>query len=144
MSNVELQITNSVSWTSVTSLLKMQNIKKNNLKDRTKKFALRIIKLVGVLPQTLEGRTVANQLIRCGTSVAANYRAACRARSKAEFIAKMGIVEEESDECMFWLEIVIESNLLKKELVLPLYNEANELVAITVASKKTTRKSLKR
>ena len=82
------------------------------LLQRTKQFALRIFKLVGALPQTIQGRAVAGQLIRSGTSVAANYRAACRARSKAEFVAKLGIVEEEADETAFWLELIIETSLL--------------------------------
>ena len=82
------------------------------LLERTKQFALRIFKLVGALPQTIQGRAVAAQLIRSGTSVAANYRAACRARSKPEFIAKLGVVEEEADETAFWLELIMETNLL--------------------------------
>src|SRR5256885_16111266 len=82
------------------------------LPDRTKQFGLRIFKLVGALPQTIQGRAVAAQLIRSGMSVAANYRAACRARSKPEFVAKLGIVEEEADETAFWLELIIETNLL--------------------------------
>ena len=82
------------------------------LKARTKQFALRIFKLVGVLPRTIQGRAVAAQLIRSGTSVAANYRAACRARSQAGFIAKLGVVEEEADESAFWLELIIDSDLL--------------------------------
>ncbi len=77
----------------------------NELKDRTKTFAARVLKLVDALPKTTSGRTVANQIARSGTSIAANYRSACRARSKAEFIAKMGIVEEEADETLFWLEL---------------------------------------
>ena len=82
------------------------------LLQRTKQFALRIFKLVGVFPQTIQGRAVAAQLIRSGTSVAANYRAACRARSKPEFIAKLGVVEEEADESAFWLELIIGTGLL--------------------------------
>src|SRR3989440_11521347 len=85
-----------------------------DLIDRTKKFALRIIKLVGALPRTIEGRSIAGQLMRSGTSVAANYRAACRARSKAEFIAKLGTVEEEADESAFWLELIIDSALISE------------------------------
>jgi len=107
------------------------------LKKRTKKFALRILKLSTALPNTAEGRTVKNQLIRSGTSVGANYRSACKGRSKAEFIAKLGIVEEEADESAFWLELIIEGGLLKKEAVQPLLCEANELTAIIAASRKT-------
>jgi four helix bundle protein len=111
------------------------------LLQRTKQFALRIFKLVGALPQTIQGRAVASQLIRSGTSVAANYRAACRARSKAEFVAKLGVVEEEADESAFWLELIMETNLLNATKVKPLLSEASELVAIMASSKKTAAKS---
>ena len=84
------------------------------LKNRTKKFALRIMKLVHALPNTIDGRAIGNQLIRAGTSVGANYRSACRGRSKAEFIAKLGIVEEEADESAFWMELVIEEVCWRK------------------------------
>ncbi|HET7624450.1 MAG TPA: four helix bundle protein [Verrucomicrobiae bacterium] len=107
------------------------------LKQRTKQFALRIIKLVGALPKTTEGRAIGNQLIRSGTSVGANYRAACRGRSKAEFTAKLGVVEEEADESAFWIELISESGLLTKKRIEPLLAEANELVAIMVASRKS-------
>ena len=110
------------------------------LLQRTKQFALRIFKLVGVLPQTIQGRAVA-QLIRSGTSVAANYRAACRARSKPEFIAKLGVVEEEADESAFWLELIIETGLLSAAKVTPLLTEAGEIVAMMASSKKTAAKS---
>ena len=110
------------------------------LKERTKKFSLRVIKLVGALPKTVEGRTIGSQLIRSGTSVGANYRAACRGRSKPEFVAKLDVVEEEADESAFWMELIIESNLMKKELVEPLLQEANELVAIMTASRKSAAK----
>ncbi|HSP45682.1 MAG TPA: four helix bundle protein [Chthoniobacterales bacterium] len=104
---------------------------------RTKQFALRIMKLVGALPRSIQGRAIGGQLMRSGTSVAANYRAACRARSKAEFIAKLGTVEEEADESAFWLELIVEGELLTAAKVQPLLIEAGELVAITAASKKT-------
>ena len=104
---------------------------------RTKKFALRIMKLVGALPKTVQGRAISNQLMRSGTSVAANYRAACRARSKPEFLAKLGTVEEEADESAFWLELIIEGRLLPEKLITPLLEESSELVAIAAASKKT-------
>jgi len=93
------------------------------------------------LPKNTEGRAIGNQLVRSGTSVGANYRAACRGRSKPEFIAKLGVVEEEADENAFWMELVIESGLMKKELVEPLLQEANELVAIMVASRKSASKN---
>ena len=115
----------------------------DELKLRTKQFALRIIKLVSALPKTIEGRAIANQLIRCGTSVAANYRAACRARSRNEFIAKMGVVLEEADETQLWLELIIESKLLPVTRVEPLLAESNELVAIFVASRKSASSNLR-
>jgi four helix bundle protein len=105
------------------------------LKQRTKKFALRVIKLVDALPKTTAGRTIGNQLIRSGTSVGANYRAACRGRSKQEFIAKMGVVEEEADESAFWMELIVEGGLMKPQLVNELMKESNELVAIMAASR---------
>ena len=111
------------------------------LLERTKQFALRIFKLVGALPQTIQGKAIAAQLIRSGTSVAANYRAACRASSKPEFIAKLGVVEEEADESAFWLELIIETNLLNQRKVTPLLAEAGEIVAMMASSKKTAAKS---
>lgn len=114
-----------------------------DLKIRTKEYALRIIKFVSFLPNTVVGRTIANQLIRSGTSVGANYRAALRARSKTEFISKLGIVLEESDESAFWLELVIESKLLSEALVEPLLKETNELISIFVATKKSAIINLK-
>ncbi len=111
------------------------------LLDRTKRFALRVFKLVGALPRTIQGKAVAAQLIRCSTSVAANYRAACRARSKPEFIAKLGVVEEEADESAFWLELIIETDLLRAAKVKPLLTEAGEIVAMMASSKKTATKS---
>ena len=109
------------------------------LKRRTKQFALRVMKLVGSLPQDPVARAIGNQLVRSGTSVGANYRAACRGRSKAEFIAKLGVVVEEADESSYWLELIIEGQLLAAHLVEPLLQEANELTAIMVASRKTAR-----
>ena len=105
------------------------------LKNRTKIFALRIMKLVNSLPNNAVARAIGSQLVRSGTSVAANYRAACRGRSKAEFIAKLGTVEEEADESCLWLELIIEGNLMGEPLVSPLLKEANELTAIFVASR---------
>ena len=112
----------------------------SELKKRTKQFSLRVIKLVNALSNNSVGRTIGNQLLRSGTSVGANYRAACRARSKAEFIAKLGIVEEEADESVFWMELIIESGLMDKNKIEPLLDEANELVAIVVASIKSAKK----
>ena len=107
------------------------------LKERTKRFALRILKLVSALPNSLQGRAVGGQLVRSGTSVGSNYRAACRGRSRAEFIAKLGIVEEEADESAFWLELIIEGGLLQASRVQPLLDEANELTRIMAGSRVT-------
>lgn len=111
----------------------------DELKKRTKGFALRIIKLAETFPNTFLGRHVGGQLIRSGTSVAANYRAACRAKSNADFIAKMGTVEEEADESSFWIEFSVDTALVKADLVTDLLDEANQLVAIFVASINTAR-----
>ena len=108
-----------------------------DLKVRTKQFALRVMKLVDALPRTIQGRVISNQIIGSATSVAANYRAACRARSRAEFIAKIGVVEEEADETCFWLELIIDSGLLTEPRVRPLLSEGGELVAIMAASRKS-------
>jgi four helix bundle protein len=107
----------------------------DDLKKRTKQFALRILKLVAALPNTVEGRAIGGQLVRSGTSVGANYRAACRGRSRAEFIAKLGTVEEEADESAYWLELIIEGELLKPQQVQPLLDEANELTKIMASSR---------
>src|SRR5438445_13044517 len=102
----------------------------DDLKKRTKQFALRILKLVAALPNTVAGRVIGNQLVRAGTAVPANYRAACRGRSKGEFIAKLGTVEEEADESAFWMELIIEGGLLKQKAVESLLTEADELTKI--------------
>ena len=112
-----------------------------DLKKRTKAFALRILTLVDALPKTATGRALASQIVRSGTSVAANYRAACHAKSPADFIAKMGIVEEEADETLFWLELLEESGFVTAAKVSAIKLEANELIAITVASIKTARRN---
>jgi len=108
-----------------------------DLKARTKRFALRVMKLVDSLPRIIQRHAIANQIIRSATSVAANYRGACRARSRAEFIAKLGVVEEEADETAFWLELIIDSALLTEARIRPLLTEAGELVAIMAASRKS-------
>jgi len=110
-----------------------------DLLQRTKSFALRVIKLVNALPNSTAGRTIGNQLIRSGTSVASNYRAACRGRSKAEFIAKLGTVEEEADESGLWMELIIESGLMEEKLVTGLLKEASEITAIMDSSKISAR-----
>ena len=113
------------------------------LKKRTKQFALRVLRLVAALPNNVQGRAVGGQLVRAGTSVASNYRAACRGRSKAEFVAKLGVVVEEADESAFWLELIIEGALLPATLVQPLLDEANELTRIMVSSRVTARSNKK-
>jgi four helix bundle protein len=110
-----------------------------DLRDRTKRFALPILKLCDSLPKTEAARAISRQLLRSGTSVAANYRAAGRARSRAEFVAKMGVVVEEADESVFWLDLLVESGMIAKARLNDLVAEANELVSIFVASQKTAR-----
>ena len=107
------------------------------MKLRTKKFALRIMKLADSLPRSPSGRTLSGQIVRSGTSVAANYRAAGKGRSKAEFISKLGIAEEEADETQFWLELIIESGIVPSTRLEPLLQEARELTAIIAASRKS-------
>jgi four helix bundle protein len=111
-----------------------------DLKKRTKAFALRVLKLVDALPKTTSGRALASQLVRAGTSVAANYRAARRAKSKAHFLSKLGDVEEEADETLFWLEPIARSGMVPTKRLTAIMQEANELVAITVASINTAQK----
>lgn len=106
-------------------------------KNRTKQIALRVIKLVQCLPDTETGRVIGKQLLRCGTSVGANYRAACRAKSTADVIHKLKIVEEEADEVLYWLELVIEAELLPQTRLGALMTEVDEIIAMTVASIKT-------
>src|SRR4030081_2669258 len=108
-----------------------------DLKKRTKAFALPILKLVDALPKTAAGCALASQIVRSGTSVAANYRAACRAKSPADFISKMGNVEEEADETLLWLELLEESGIVAATKLTAIKQESDELIAITVASIKT-------
>jgi len=113
------------------------------LKRRTKNFAKNIIHLSRTLPNNREGRLIGNQVFRSGTSVAANYRAACRGRSKAEFVSKLAIVEEEADETMFWLELIKEMDISNHPSLETLIKESSdEIVAIMVSSIRTTRKKL--
>ena len=116
-----------------------KQMNQEELKARTKQFGLRVMKLVDALPANTAGRAIGNQLIRSATSVGANYRAACRGRSKAEFIAKIGTVAEEADESAFWLEMILDGGLLKSDLVAPLQQEAEELTAIFTASGRTAK-----
>jgi len=109
----------------------------HDLKRRTKDFALQVIRFVEALPHTPTTQIIGRQLIRSGTSVAANYRAACRARSKLEFSAKIGVVVEEADETAFWLELLAESKIIDESKISIFLQEADELTAIFVASRKT-------
>ena len=113
---------------------------KDELRDRTKAFALRVITLLNALSHTPVARVIRNQLLRCGTSVGANYRAAKRAKSTADFISKMGTVEEETDESMYWMELLVETGLMKKSRISDLYQEADEILSMVVASIKTARR----
>jgi four helix bundle protein len=114
---------------------------REQLRPRTRDFALRALKVAESRPNTRAGNHFANQLLRCGTSVGANYRAACRARSPAEFCSKLGIVEEEADESIFWLEMLVAAKLLPKQRLESLMTEANELLAMVIAPIRTARKS---
>jgi len=109
------------------------------LKKRTKEFALRIIKLVGELPNSIEGRKIGEQILKSGTSVGANYKSACRAKSKLDFIYKINIVEEEADETSYWLEIILEAGLFSNKKLEPLIKESNELTAIFTATGKSAK-----
>ncbi len=110
-----------------------------DLKKRTKQFGLRVITATEALPSTPAAGVIGRQLIRSGTSVGANYRAACRARSRPDFISKVGIAIEEADESLYWMEMLVEGNLMRKELLSSLIQEADEIVAILTASAKTAR-----
>ena len=107
------------------------------LKARTKQFALRVLKVADSLPRSPSGRTLSSQIADSGTSVASNYRAACKARSRKEFISKLGIAEEEGDETQFWLEMIMESGLIPSNRLKPLLQEAHEITAILAASRKS-------
>ena len=111
------------------------------LKQRTQQFALRVLALAGALPRSPAGRVIAYQLIKSATSVGANYRAACRGKSKADFVSKLGTVVEEADESVYWMELIMAGGLMKPELVQPLCQEANELTAIFAAGLKTAKRN---
>jgi four helix bundle protein len=111
----------------------------DELNKRTRRFALRVIRLAESLPNTATACVIRNQMLRCGSSVGANYRAACRAKSKADFIYKMGIVEEESDETIYWMELLIDAQIVKRSRVADLLDEANQILSIVIASIKTAR-----
>ena len=115
--------------------------KNRDLRERTMVFAVVIIQFCRELPTTAEGRHIGGQLLRAGTGVASNYRAVCRARSRAEFIAKLGTVIEEADEADFWLELAVRGDVMPGDAVRDLRGEANELAAIFTSSQKTARRN---
>jgi len=118
-------------------------MKNEDLTKRTKEFAHRCVKLAMALPETALGKHLRGQIIRCSTSVAANYRATCLSQSKASFIAKISIVLEEADETAFWLEFIIDEDILSEKLVEPLLKESKELTAIFASSRKTASTNIK-
>jgi len=119
--------------------ISVMEMNKDELKDRFKQFALRIIRLCQSLPKEKTADVIRGQLLRAGTSTGANYRAACRAKSTADFIYKLGIVEEELDESLYWMELLIEAKILKEHLVSELMKEGNELLSIIISSLKTSK-----
>jgi four helix bundle protein len=118
-----------------------QTMKSAELKQRTKQFALRVIRMTDSLPRRMSSDVLGRQLLRSATSVAANYRSACRAKSRADFVSKMGTVEEEADESSLWLELIGESGLMTTAKLEALHREAEELTAIAIASIRTARRS---
>jgi four helix bundle protein len=116
-------------------------MKSAELQQRTNGFALRVLKLIEQLPNTIGGRVLANQVARSATSVGANYRAACRARSRAEFASKLGTVAEEADESLYWLELIRDGNFVSEKRIATLISEADELTAIFTAGRRTSSKN---
>jgi four helix bundle protein len=110
-----------------------------DLRTRTRAFALRIIRLAESLPNTPTAKVIRNQMLRCGSSVGANYRAACRAKSKADFVSKMGTVEEEADETMYWMELLIDAEIVNGDRVADLLDEADQILSIVISSIKTAK-----
>ena len=113
------------------------------LKSRFKKFAIRIVRMVDNLPNTLSGKVIGNQIVRSGTSPGANYRAACIAKSDRDFVNKLKMVEEELDETIYWLDLITEAELLKSELLIDLKKEAKELLSIITSSILTKKNKMK-
>lgn len=112
---------------------------REELKARTRTFALRIIRLAESLSETPTAKVIRNQMLRCGSSVGANYRAACRAKSKADFVSKMGIVEEEADETIYWMELLIDADIVKRARLAELLDEADLILSIVISSIKTAK-----
>ena len=136
-----LELSRAVRIETITALMASRP---EELRERAKKFAIRVVKLYRSLAKTDVGRILGRQLLRSGTSVAANYRAACRARSRAEFIAKMGLVVEEADEILFWMELLVETECIPGEAVKPLMTESKELLSVFAASLQTARRNAPR
>jgi len=111
----------------------------DDMKRRTRAFALRIIRLAESLPNTPTAKVIKSQMLRCGPSVGANYRAACRAKSKPDFVSKMGTVEEEADESIYWMELLIDAEIVKRSRIADLLDEADQILAIVISSIKTAR-----
>ena len=116
----------------------------DELKKRTKRFALDIIRVQRKLPRTEEARVIARQLLRAGTSIGANYRSVCRAKTDPDFVFKLGVCVEESDEAAYWLEILVDAEILARRIVAELLREADELTRIFVASRETVRARIRR
>jgi four helix bundle protein len=116
---------------------------REEMKRRTKRFALQVIELVESLPRGRATEVLGRQLLKSGTSVGANYRASCRAKSRPDFISKMTIVEEEADETIYWLELLAEAGIVKLDIIQPLLREADELLAITISSIRTAKQNRK-
>ena len=110
------------------------------LRTRTRAFALRVIRLAESLPDTPTARVIRNQMLRCGSSVGANYRAACRAKSKPDFVSKMGTVEEEADETIYWMELLIDTGIVNRNRMADLMSEADQILSIAIASIKTAKR----
>jgi four helix bundle protein len=121
------------------AIIMVASVTPEQLRERTKHFAIRIVKLFRALPHAPEAEIMGRQLLRCGTSVGANYRAACRARSRAEFISKLGVVVEEADESMFWLELLVETAVFPAGKLDEICREAQELTAIFTAARHSSK-----
>src|SRR3954467_13956060 len=121
-------------------MARQTNIEKTEqLRERTKRFALRVVRVFRALPRTQEASVIGRQMLRSGTSVGANYRAVCRARSDAEFVSKLGIVIEEADESQYWLELLVEAEIVRGRRLASLMTDLHEIVSIFVAARETAR-----
>ena len=114
-------------------------MKSEEMKARTRAFALRVIRLAESLPNTPTAKVIRDQMLRCGPSVGANYRAACRAKSRPDFVSKMGTVEEEADETIYWMELLIDAEIVKRARIADLLDEADQILSIEISSIKTAK-----